>query len=70
VYYGKDYTEDYYQVHEVYYNSSGAITSITENAVAAYGDSENELGSVFNMMKQAFEKPTLDFDNIEFAKTE
>lgn len=54
-----------YEIHEVYYDSLDRPEYRTEKRVSPYGESLTELKSEFEMMRAAFDKPTLtpsDFD--------
>lgn len=55
----------FYEIHEVYYNEHGKVASITENAIAPYGENISELMIEISMFLDAFTKPILDFDLIE-----
>jgi hypothetical protein len=55
----------FYEIHEVYYNEHGKVASITEDAVAPYGENISELMIEMSMFLDAFTKPILDFDLID-----
>lgn len=55
----------FYEIHEVYYNEHGKVASITEDAVAPYGENISELMIEMSMFLDAFTKPVLDFDLID-----
>lgn len=61
------YEEDCYGIVEAYYNDKGEVTFTTERFVNPYGETLEELKSSFEMMKEAFDKPALDLDNIEYS---
>lgn len=62
------YTEDQFGICEVYYNDKGDITFTSENFIEPYGETLEGLKTSFNMMKEAFDKPVLDLDNIVYAE--
>ena len=55
----------FYEIHEVYYNEHGKVASITEDAVAPYGENISELMIEMSMFLDAFTKPILDFELID-----
>lgn len=58
-----------YAIHEAYYNDSGEIHNITQEAIAAFGETPEELiTDLENMLEDAKAQPVLDGDNITFAK--
>ncbi len=59
--------EVYYGIYEVYYNSNGDITAISENEVAPYAESLEGLELSLSRMAKACNKPILVFEDIEFA---
>lgn len=61
------YSEDQFGICEVYYNDKGDITFTSENFIEPYGETLEELKTSFNMMKEAFDKPVIDLDNIVYA---
>ncbi len=54
--------EQYYEIHECYYDDDGNVNGWTENAICPYGDTPEELESVLKMMGEAFSKPILDYE--------
>lgn len=56
--------DKWYQVHEVYYNKDGSITSCTEDAIAPFGETVEELQDVVELMKAAFAMPTIPYEDI------
>ncbi len=58
--------EVFYQIHEAYYNKAGNLCAITENPIAACGESVEELREELQRMLKCCDKPTLDGDNLEF----
>lgn len=63
----KGTADETYGVHEVYYNANDEITMLSEEPIAAKGLNSIELMSDFNMQKLAFNRPILDWAEIEFA---
>lgn len=48
-----------YQIHEVYYDEGGKITTWSEEPVAPMGETVRELDEDVRMQREAFEKPHL-----------
>jgi len=55
----------FYEIHEVYYDDKGKVASITEDAVAPYGENISELMIEMSMFLDAFTKPILDFELVD-----
>ena len=54
---------EWFELHEVYYDSDGKVDGYTIDAIAPGGDDINELKeNLFQMMK-AFNKPILEFED-------
>ncbi len=49
-----------YTIHEVYYDVDGAVTGWTENGIAPYGETLEELRSDLKRMVKALSKPVLE----------
>ena len=62
------YSENQFGICEVYYNDEGKVTSTTERFIEPYGETLEDLKANFNMMKEAFDKPVIDLDNIVYAQ--
>lgn len=58
-----DYTEDHYQVHEVYYKPDGSIDTWSVEPCAPFGESLAELDSDINMFIRATVLPALEEKN-------
>jgi len=56
--------EHMYAVHEVYWDDGGAY-SITEDPVAALGDTFEEAKDDYRLMAEAFRKPVLEWSDFE-----
>jgi hypothetical protein len=54
---------DFLQIHEVYYDENGMPDMVTEDPVAAGGETIEEVRQVLEWMLAATEKPILDFDS-------
>ena len=59
--------ETQYGIVESYYNDKGEITFTTEQFMEPYGETLEELKSSFEKMKEAFNLPVLDLDNIVYS---
>lgn len=57
-----DNDETYYAIHEVYYGVDGADSvSWTDNPVAPYGETIEELRETLERMLKALDKPILEY---------
>lgn len=54
--------DDWYGIHEVYYDEDDKPRSVTVNPMHPFGENVGELRSCIDMMLSAFEKPVLDHD--------
>ena len=52
-------------IHEVYYNESGEPRAWTENPVAPFGETVEDVRECLNMMIQALGKPVLKESHLE-----
>lgn len=66
-YYADIYKEDQFGIIETYYNDKGEITFTTERFIEPYGETLDELKSSFEKMKEAFDLPILDLDNLVYS---
>lgn len=57
--------EDYFQIHEVYYDETGKHHSYTEGAVTVGADDLAGVGNVLKMMAEALTKPVLTTKDFE-----
>jgi len=55
----KDGDDDFYQIHEVYYNEKGKVDGWTANAVTVGGHSKTEVKWVLEQMLEAINKETI-----------
>jgi hypothetical protein len=62
--------EEMFYIHEVYYNSKGEITSISEDPMYPCGENIDELRSDMEHFLQAFSRPVLKKEEIRFAPLE
>ncbi len=60
--------DDGYGIHEVYYNEADDICMISENQIAPYGTDFHELRGDVHKMEDAFGRPVLIYEEIEFSK--
>lgn len=58
----KPISEDYYNIHEVYYDENDKITGWTVDAVGPCGETLEELRFMLNLYAGALGKPTLRQD--------
>ena len=64
---GEPYSEDIYEIREVYYNKLGEITALSEDAIAVTGDGETDLEWHLTKMTEGLAKETIDLDTLVFA---
>jgi hypothetical protein len=57
-----------FTIHDVYYNDAGAITNVSVDEVAAYGETLDELRSDLEHYVAALEKPVLKLSEIKFSR--
>lgn len=57
--------EEWYQIHDVYYNTDdGSIASCSVDAPAPFGETVEELKEELKLMKEAFNAPTIPYEDI------
>jgi len=56
-----------FEVHEVYYDDNGDIHGVTEKCVSPYGETEEEIRADMVHFQEAFNKPILRMEDIEFV---
>lgn len=61
---GYDNLDEYYGIHECYYDSDGVPEMVTVDPVGPAGDTYEELVHDFANMIAAFGKPVLDYEDI------
>jgi hypothetical protein len=61
--------EEWYGIHEVYYNADEAPCMMTEEPCMPAGETKKELMNDLSMMTEALTKPVLEYD-MEFAEYE
>jgi len=59
----KDGEDDYYQIHEVYYNNKGEPSSWTKNGVTVGAESVEGLRWVLEKMLESLDKEILDYED-------
>jgi len=60
-------TEEFYQIHEVYYHGDTYVIDIyacTEEASSPYGETVEELKENLEMYMEAFDLPVIPYDDI------
>jgi hypothetical protein len=62
--------ESYYAIHEVYYDENGRPHSVTNDPVPAFGETVDELRTSYDMMREAFEQPVLDYASFAHSREE
>lgn len=63
-------TMDEYTVREAYYDQNGAVTAWTEGCSAPMGESKADALYDFEMMRHAFDKPTIEITSDGNALTQ
>ena len=53
-----------YAIYEVYYDSDEEIEAISEKELCPFGESVEELKRDFELMKKAFDKDVLDYEQV------
>lgn len=56
--------EEHFQIHEVYYDATGKIRACTQNEIAAFGETKEELMESLRMMLRDCERSVVDYDKI------
>ncbi len=58
--------EDYsYAIHEAHYKKNGSVEAVTENDIAACGESVEDVKWHLDMMQKALTKPVIDYDTLK-----
>lgn len=57
-----------YYIHEVYYSRKNLPYRITENSMAPYGRTAEELKVDFGLMQEALKRPILDYETLKEVK--
>ena len=55
--------EDFYGIHEVFYDDEGKANMVTQEAVGAWGDDIPGLQETLEWMHNALDKPILEYDD-------
>lgn len=59
-----EFTEDYFAIHEVYYDDEGEVTTYTTEPTSPRGENIEELRQSLEWMMEATKKPVLNYDKI------
>jgi len=54
--------EEYFAIHEVYYDDAGNHNAVTALPVAIFGDSIDDLAITIDHIRECLNKPVLDYD--------
>jgi len=57
----EDTMNEWFEIHEVYYDSNGKIEGYTQNAISPGGYNLDELKLDLNLILKSLEKPILDY---------
>lgn len=60
---GKEYSEDCYEIHEVYYDDNDNIEGFTEDAIAPCGETIEELREELQRMLDCLDEPLLIYED-------
>lgn len=60
---------EWYQIHEVHYDSSGEPTSMTARSVCLEGESKDDIEKEIALIMRAFREPILDADELPWMKS-
>lgn len=55
-----------FEVHEVYFDETG-ILAVTQKSVSPYGETEEELRADMEKFQEAFNKPVLKMEDLDFV---
>jgi hypothetical protein len=56
---------EYFEIHEVYYDSNGKPDSCTERAISPMGDTVEELKNEIEKIKKSFDLPVLNYEDFD-----
>ena len=59
----KDGDDDYYQIHEVYYDKDGKVDGYTDRGTSPCGNSLQELKEDLERMLKSLDKEILDYED-------
>ena len=54
---------EYFGIHEVFYLEDGENDAVTQDSIAPYGETLGELKESYELMKEAFDAPVMDYDD-------
>jgi len=63
---GRDFEEEWFAIHEVYYDDDGKPNGHTQEPIAPYGDTVEELITVIERMLTAAKASRISGDVLEF----
>lgn len=52
----------YYSIHEAYYDDDGLCAFLTQDGIDVYGETVEECKRAYELMKEAFSLPILDYE--------
>lgn len=58
----------FFEIHEAHYNDDGALCAYTQEGVAPYGETVDELRKVLRWMLKSLDKPVLVDGEVVFAR--
>lgn len=64
----KETGEDFFGIHETYYDDNGNVKSITVNSVRLIDNSLEKLRHSCQMMLSAFENPVLNYEDFKLRE--
>lgn len=56
-------SEEYFEIHEVYYDEKGNPDGVTEDGIVPFGDTLEELREELQRFLDACKKPILNYDD-------
>ncbi len=65
----KIHTENYYEIHEVYYNGKGEIIAWSENSISLYFESYRDFKDTLKHIKQATKRSVLKLEDDKLEDT-
>jgi hypothetical protein len=59
-----EFDEDYYAIHEVYYDEDGKMVAVTADAVPAHSEDMKGLAWVIERFAQAYKNDVVEWDSV------
>jgi hypothetical protein len=59
-----------YEIHEVYYDSDGTISSITKEPISIMEESVDDLRKTVERLTKCLEQPIIDYDTLQEIQQE